>query len=339
MGERAREPEDDRSNVQRVAPALARLRILFVNVYFAGDPAERGAPWVLVDAGLPHSAARIVEAAEARFGRGSRPAAIVLTHGHFDHVGALETLVKRWNVPVYAHALELPYLTGASDYAPPDPSVDGGAMARLSFLYPRRPINLGERVQPLPAGGVVPEMPGWRWIYTPGHAPGHVSLFREEDRTLIAGDAFVTVKQESALAVLRQKQEIHGPPAYFTPDWQAARASVEHLTRLQPSVAATGHGVPMAGEALRRGLEALAHDFERLAVPARGRYVHQPARADVRGVVAVPPPVSSERYGWTAFGAALAATAAVGLGLAFQVARHRQGRMAKPVQVGHSRKG
>ena len=42
-------------------------------------------------------------------------------------------------------------------------------------------------------------MPGWRWVHTPGHTAGHVSLFRDADRTLIAGDAFVTTKQESAL--------------------------------------------------------------------------------------------------------------------------------------------
>ena len=66
------------------------------------------------------------------FGHGNRPAAILLTHGHFDHVGALKTLAEEWDVPVYAHTLELPYLTGRSSYPPPDPSVGGGAMAAMS---------------------------------------------------------------------------------------------------------------------------------------------------------------------------------------------------------------
>jgi hypothetical protein len=39
-------------------------------------------------------------------------------------------------------------------------------------------------------------MPGWRWMHTPGHTEGHVCLFRNSDRTLIAGDAFTTTKQE-----------------------------------------------------------------------------------------------------------------------------------------------
>ena len=76
-------------------------------------------------------------------------------------------------------------------------AVLGGLWAWSSFLLPNRGIDLGKRVQPLPADGTVPGLPEWRWIHTPGHSPGHVSLFREQDRTLIPGDAFVTVKQES----------------------------------------------------------------------------------------------------------------------------------------------
>jgi glyoxylase-like metal-dependent hydrolase (beta-lactamase superfamily II) len=267
------------------------MRDRIVNVLFVGPPGAGDREWVLVDAGLYGSADRIADAAAALFGRYSRPAAIVLTHGHFDHVGALRPLAERWDAPVWAHELELPYLTGRSSYPPPDPTVGGGAMARLSGLYPRRPVNLSGRVRALPADGAVPGLPGWRWIHTPGHAPGHVSLFRDADRTLIAGDAFVTTKQESMLAVLAQRKAIHGPPAYFTPDWGEARRSVERLAALEPEVAVTGHGLPMRGAPLRDGLARLARDFDRLAVPEHGRYVHRPAVADARGVVSVPPPV------------------------------------------------
>jgi glyoxylase-like metal-dependent hydrolase (beta-lactamase superfamily II) len=245
---------------------------------------------VLVDAGLGISAERIRRAAADRFGSGSRPAAIILTHGHFDHVGAVRDLAEEWDVPVYAHHLEAPFLAGKAAYPPPDPAVGGGAMAFLSRFYPRGPIDLGHRLRALPAAEL-PSMPGWRWIHTPGHTAGHVSLFRDADRTLIAGDAFVTTVQESALAIWSQRQEVHRPPAYYTSDWRAARESVETLARLRPEVAATGHGAPMRGERMRDQLDALVQHWEQ-AVPRHGRYVREPAIVDEQGVRHLPPPVA-----------------------------------------------
>jgi glyoxylase-like metal-dependent hydrolase (beta-lactamase superfamily II) len=274
-----------------VASDLAYLRTGIVNVCLFGRPGAPSGGWVLIDSGLPGMASRIVRAAEEWIGPWARPSAIVLTHGHFDHVGSLRTLAEQWDVPVYAHPLEHPYLNGRSAYPPPDPTVGGGAMTALSRFYPRRPINLGQRLRALPDDGSVPEMPGWRWIHTPGHTPGHVSLFRDSDRTLIAGDAFVTTKQESARAVLTQRAELHGPPAYFTPDWEAAGRSVRRLADLEPLRVITGHGPPLQGEEMLEGLHSLAQNFERLAVPRQGRYVGRPALADQRGIVAVPPPV------------------------------------------------
>ena len=157
-------------------------------------------------------------------------------------------------------------------------------------------------------------MPGWRWIHTPGHAPGHVSLFRESDRILIAGDAVTTTKQESVFSVVTQKQELHGPPAYFTIDWDKARRSVATLASLQPAVLATGHGEPMRGPSMTRELTVLSRDFDRRARPKRGRYVRQPASTDEQGVIALPPPARSGGVRWGALsGAAAGAFAATWL--------------------------
>lgn len=293
----------------RVAPGLAYLRDRIVNVAFIGSVDGRDDPWVLVDAGLAGATSRIVHAAETLFGADTAPAAIVLTHGHFDHVGSIRELVRHWPVPVYAHELEMPYLTGRSSYPPPDPAVGGGGMALMSRFFPRKPIDLGTSVQVLPADGTVPVVEGWRWIHTPGHAPGHVSLFRDYDRALVAGDAFVTTKQESLYAALSQRPEMHGPPAYYTMDWRAAEQSVDELAALDPHVAVTGHGVAMRGERLQRDLRELALNFRDRAIPTRGRYVRQPAVADRSGVVYVPPAVP-DRVGRAVAGVAAVAVAA-----------------------------
>ena len=257
---------------------VAYRRLVFVNVVYVGQPGQPD--WVLVDTGLPGTAGSIAGVAADRFGVDVPPRAIVLTHGHFDHVGALETLAEQWNVPIYAHKLERPYLDGSASYPKADPTVGGGMMALLSPLYPRSPVNVGRWLRDLPADGSIPELPGWRWIHTPGHSVGHVSLWRETDRMLIAGDAFVTVAGESAYATATQVPEIHGPPKYFTHDWQAAEHSVGDLARLEPEVVVTGHGRALHGPAMREGLHTLARDFGSLAIPPPGRYVADPQRAD-----------------------------------------------------------
>jgi len=271
---------------------VAGFKIVFVNVFMVGKQ-QPGSRWVLIDAGLKGSAARIQREAETRFGEFNPPQAIVLTHGHFDHVGALSELLNIWgDVPVYAHPLEFPYLTGKSSYPPPDPGIGGGAMAALSFVFPTGPSNFGDRIQTFPSDGFIPELPDWRVIHTPGHSPGHVSLFREKDKILIAGDAFTATNQSSVIDVVTQRKELHGPPTYFTCDWRAAKKSVKKLAKLNPHAAGTGHGVALHGKAWRQDLQNLAEEFDDRATPSNGRYVRQPAKTDETGVVEMPTPVS-----------------------------------------------
>jgi len=253
-----------------IAAGVVGLRISVVNVFAVAG--ESG--WTLIDAGLNGSAGRLKSWAAEHFGDAA-PNAIVLTHAHFDHVGAIDA----WNVPVYAHVEELPYVTGERLYPPPDPTVGGGLMARMASAYPRELVDLGDRARPLAADGSVPGMPEWRWIHTPGHTAGHVSLFRDADRALIAGDAFCTTKQESLLAVATQRPELHGPPAYFTTDWDAARESVRRLAALEPAFIAPGHGQPMAGTETARALHELADRFDEVARPGQGRYIEHPRRS------------------------------------------------------------
>ncbi len=265
-------PQDAVSSAGELGPDVAYLRCGIVNVVFIGAAGAGDREWFLVDAGLPGSAAAIEAAARRRFGS-SRPAAILLTHGHFDHVGALEHLAQEWDAPIYAHPLEHPYLTGKQAYPPAAPEVGGGLMAELSWLFPKQPIDVSGRLHALPPDGSIPGLPGWQWIHTPGHSPGHVSLLNITSRTLVAGDAIVTTRQESLFSALLSPGHLQGPPAYFTTDWTAALDSVQHLAELAPQSIVSGHGPPLHGPAMRIALQELASDFRQKGLPTVSRYL------------------------------------------------------------------
>jgi glyoxylase-like metal-dependent hydrolase (beta-lactamase superfamily II) len=256
--------------LREVAPDVAYYTNQIVNLVMISTP---GSDWVLVDTGMPKSGSEIRKAAGERFDR--PPLAIVLTHGHFDHVGSIVDLILEWNVPVYAHSLERPFLTGLQAYPEPDTSVEGGMLAKISSLYPNEPINIPEALQDLPEDYSVPFLPGWRWVPAPGHSPGQVAFFRESDGLLISADAFITVKQDSMYKVLVQEKEVCGPPVYLTTDWDAAYESVQRLAALQPQVVIPGHGTAMEGAELQEGLSLLIQHWKEKAVPDHGRWVKE----------------------------------------------------------------
>ena len=82
---------------------------------------------------------------------------------------------------------------------------------------------------------------------------------------------------------------MHGPPQYYTPDWEAAGESVRKLASLEPDLVVCGHGHAMRGPDMTRALHALADNFDAIAVPEHGRYVGRPAQADESGVTYIPP--------------------------------------------------
>lgn len=260
-------------SVKEVVHGVYCLTLQVVNVYLIGKP-DVSNDWVLVDAGMPQSGDKILKTAEKIFGPDHRLRAIILTHGHFDHVGGIIEILEKQKVPVYAHPLEFPYLSGEDDYPGGDPTVGGGLVAKMSPFFPVEAINISEHLHPLPGDGTITELPGWTWFHTPGHSPGHISLFRMHGSVVLAGDAFVTVKQESVYDVMMQRRRIHGPPTYLTTNWDAAETSVKLLVALRPSVAATGHGKSMRGSKLAKELVDLADNFKQVAVPKQGKYVN-----------------------------------------------------------------
>lgn len=296
---------------KRIAPDVAWHPVGRVNVYFIGRP---GSDWILVDTGARGHAEEVRAAAEARYGK-TRPAAIVLTHGHFDHSGNAWELAEAWDVPVYAHPLELPYLTGRSNYPQRDPLV-GGFLGIVSIFMPKLEGMVAGRVAALPEK--LPGFDDWRWLHTPGHSPGHISLFRESDGTLIAGDAVATVNMEALRDMIVEKPQLSRGPIPFNCDWVATINSIRELAALHPHVIAAGHGAPMNDPDLPARFTEFA---EACTPPDHGRYVMEPARTNESGVVSVPPIVP---FAWLRVGLATLGTLTTLVGACWVLLRRRK---------------
>lgn len=298
------------SVAERLAQDVFRIATGVSNAYIVGEPGS----WILIDSGTSGYAKKIRAAAESCFGPGEEPDAILLTHGHFDHAGSAGELAADWDVSIYAHRLEIPFLTGRSKYPPPDPTV-GGFMSFMIRFFPNKAHDYNGLMKPMPSRGIE-ALEDWQIVETPGHSPGHVSFFRPGDSLLIAGDAFTTVNQDSAFDLIRKKKEVCRPPVYYTCDWAQAWNSVQKLADLEPRTLAAGHGEPMMGSDANAQLHQLAESFP---VPIHGRYGRQPAITDESGVVQLPPPVA-DPVPKIAAGVGIAAAAAVAVGV---TARHR----------------
>ncbi|WP_188206156.1 MBL fold metallo-hydrolase [Alkalibacillus aidingensis] len=103
-----------------------------------------------------------------------KPKAIVLTHAHFDHIGAVEPLRERYDVPVYMHEAEKEWLT--------NPMLNGSELFQVGKIMAREAdYYIDEGVQ---------EIEGFKLeiLHTPGHSPGSLSFWLKDEQTLIAGD-------------------------------------------------------------------------------------------------------------------------------------------------------
>jgi len=212
-----------------------------VNCYLLRESDEL----TLIDTGVPGMATAIFEAIRSLQAPLRR---IVLTHSHFDHIGAVDALM------VAMPGLELFVGKRESRLLARDFRLDPGERGKplLGFTgaksRPTRLLEDGDQVGSLKA------------IACPGHTPGHMAFLDVRDHTLIAGDAFTT---QNGLVVAGVFRVTFPFPALFS--WNgilSARRAVR-LRQEQPSFLATGHGKPIASPqaAMDRAIEEALQQF------------------------------------------------------------------------------
>jgi hydroxyacylglutathione hydrolase len=208
------------TSVQKLADDLYLLDFLppyAINAYLAGD--------VLIDAGTRHHAKRILSQL-----KGHGVTAHALTHAHGDHQGASHAVCQSLGIPLWCGAQDAP---AAEDGRIRErmPSHPIGWLLATIFAGPPHPV-----ARRLHEGDTVA---GFEVLDTPGHSIGHVSFWRESDRTLICGDVFTNIDTITGLPGL------HEPKSFFTPDPVRNRESMRRLAALEPELVCFGHGRPL----------------------------------------------------------------------------------------------
>ena len=219
-----------------------QTRIL--NLSLILDPAEGP---TLVDTGLPGQLDTIAAVmADAGVGVGDLKR-IVLTHQDIDHVGSLPDLVQASGARVLAHEVEAPFIDGTERprYDRPDFLQQFPQMA--TFMDRLKQLHVDEA---LPDDARLDIAGGVRVVATPGHTVGHMCLYLERTRTVIAGDA-----------LLAEEGRLQGPSANATADMPTAVRSVARLAELDVDAIVCYHGGVVAdgaGDQLRRVADELA---------------------------------------------------------------------------------
>jgi hydroxyacylglutathione hydrolase len=183
---------------------------------------------VIVDAGTPWSRRRLLAALE------DRPlAAHVLTHAHPDHQGGSAAVCAARSIPLWCGARDRAAAERA-DFA----AAWHGRRRHPLFRMARWLGGPGQRVtRTLREGDVVA---GFEVIETPGHTPGHISLWRSADGVVILGDVASHRNPLSLSGGLRE------PTRLFTRDPQQNRRSIHKIAALRPRLVCFGHGPPLA---------------------------------------------------------------------------------------------
>jgi glyoxylase-like metal-dependent hydrolase (beta-lactamase superfamily II) len=199
-------------------------RMHFVNAYLVREPDG----FTLVDTTIGRAAGDLIAAAREAGGEIRR---IALTHGHGDHVGALDALRAQLGADVEVLMGELDARILAGEHV-----MDGkprGSWPKITTT-PDTLLRGGERIGSLEV------------LHTPGHTPGHVAFLDSRDRTLIAGDTFTTYWRAEIPNHLRQRFPL---ATMGTQDRRLIVESASALRALDPAVLACGHGPAISSPA------------------------------------------------------------------------------------------
>jgi glyoxylase-like metal-dependent hydrolase (beta-lactamase superfamily II) len=234
-----------------VADGIHLISHAHVNCYLVED--DDGL--TLVDAGLPSMWSMLLELLEDRGRRPGEIKALVLTHGHFDHVGFALQARREWGIPVLVHSKDSHLAAHPYRYRP----------QRNRFLYPfthpRSLPLLGKmaaagalavkgvnETRPLQTGPALPVPGRPTVVHTPGHTDGHCILHLPGRNAVLSGDALVTLDPYTG----KPGPQIVASAA--TKDTGQALASLQAIAATGAATVLSGHGEPWT-----RGAEAAVH--------------------------------------------------------------------------------
>ena len=245
--------------VREVADGIVLMSHAHVNCYLV----EGHDGVTLVDAGLPSMWTTLLGALRHRGWGPGDVKALVLTHGHFDHVGFARRAHREWGVPVLVHAADQQLAAHPYRYTPQRnrflyPLTHPGSLPVLARMAAAGALGVKglKAVTTLKPGRILPTPGNLTAVHTPGHTDGHCILYLPDRDTVLSGDALVTLDPYTG----RKGPQIVASAA--TKDTRQALESLEAIAATRATTLLPGHGMPWTGgaqAAVERAIEEGEH--------------------------------------------------------------------------------